>query len=335
PALAEGLRADTGAPGVVVGYVSATERELAVTGVRRRGDPAPVTEADLWHLGSITKSMTALLVARLVAAGEVSWDDSIGTVLGAQIPDLHPGYAPVTYMDLLQHRAGLVANVPLAVTRSLVGLERDVMADRLTYARAVLTEAPLDAPFTYSNAGYVVVGAMLEARTGQSWEALMRAHVFAPLGLTSAGFGAPGEAETLSQPRGHVRRWGRLRPVEPGPAADNIAALGPAGTVHMSAADLLAYLGVHLARAPEVLPAEAWDRLHVPPPGSDYAAGWAQMPSGGLVHTGSNTMWYVLTVVRFDPPQVLVIGANSGDIKTLDPAAAEAARGLLEALEGP
>ena len=39
----------------------------------------------------------------------------------------------------------------------------------------------------YSNANYVVAGAMLEEVTGQQWEDLMQEHVFAPLGMTSTG----------------------------------------------------------------------------------------------------------------------------------------------------
>ncbi|MEM9794614.1 MAG: serine hydrolase domain-containing protein [Pseudomonadota bacterium] len=326
---ADTLRASVGSPGIVVAYHMDGVDDLAVSGLRRRGDPTPVGEHDLWHIGSITKSMTALLVARLAEAGRISWDDSIGTILGADVPDMHPGFAPVTYLDLLGHRAGVVANAPVELTRQLAAGTQTPTEDRLEYASAVLTQAPEEDAFSYSNAGYVVVGAMLEASTGQPWELLMREGVFEPLDLTSAGFGAPGTAEALTQPRGHIRRWGRLRPVEPGPGADNIAALGPAGTVHMNAADLLKYLKVHMSRPPDVLRSENWDRLHTAPAGMDYAAGWVRMNGGGLVHTGSNTMWYMMVVLRPQEGQALVIAANSGDASTLDPAFADAARNLL------
>lgn len=46
--------------------------------------------------------------------------------------------------------------------------------------------------YEYSNLGYMVAGAMAEKLTGKSWENLMRVKLFNPLGMTSAGFGAPG-----------------------------------------------------------------------------------------------------------------------------------------------
>ena len=57
----------------------------------------------------------------------------------------------------------------------------------------------------YSNLGYVVAGAMAERVTARSWESLMQERLFAPLGISSAGFGAPGVPGELDQPWGHQR----------------------------------------------------------------------------------------------------------------------------------
>jgi CubicO group peptidase (beta-lactamase class C family) len=59
--------------------------------------------------------------------------------------------------------------------------------------------------FEYSNNGYIVVGAMLEAKLSTSWEHLVRTHLFQPLGLLTAGFGAPGRSGATEQPAGHSR----------------------------------------------------------------------------------------------------------------------------------
>ena len=56
--------------------------------------------------------------------------------------------------------------------------------------------------------------------------------------------------------------FGGLRAVPPGPRADNIPALGPAGRVHLSAGDMLTYLRAHLVGDPGYLSAESWARLH-------------------------------------------------------------------------
>ena len=60
-------------------------------------------------------------------------------------------------------------------------------------------------------AGYLIAGAIAEAVTGKSWEALMAERLFVPLGMASADFGPPENLETNSQPHGHIGRT----PIEP------------------------------------------------------------------------------------------------------------------------
>lgn len=257
----------TKAPGVAIGVSDAMGQRVAWGGKRALGDPAEVTDTDLWHIGSITKSMTATLVARLVEAGQVQWNDSVGDVLGGAI-DVHPDLQNVTYIELLTHRSGIRANMPMLASRRLAGTvaARDMMADRMTYAKSVLAKPKAArGDYLYSNAGYVIAGTMLQQSTGQTWEDLMQAHVFDPLGLQSAGFGAPGSADVVDQPRGHGGWFSR--PVPPGPKADNIPAMGPAGTVHISVADMLTYLQAHAQADPAFLNADSWARLHTPPTG--------------------------------------------------------------------
>jgi CubicO group peptidase (beta-lactamase class C family) len=154
----------------------------------------------------------------------------------------------------------------------------------------------------YSNQGYAVAGAMLERVSGKSWETLTRERLFEPLGMKSAGFGAPGDAKKLDQPWGHALVEGRVQPVSPGPLADNPAAIGPAGTVHCSIGDIARYAGWHarsLRTTARILGPASFTQLHTAPAGSDYAMGWVVTQrawAGGttLTHNGSNTMWYTV-----------------------------------------
>lgn len=285
----------TDAPGVTMGVANGDGVEIAAGGLRLFGNPSLVSPDDLWHVGSITKSMTATLVARLVETGAIGWDDTVGDVLGPVIAEIDPALVDLTYVNLLTHRAGLRANLSVWHTRQLVGMldDRDMMTDRLTYADAVLSQPPAgerDA-FLYSNAGFVIAGAMMQQATGETWETLITRYVFAPLAMNTAGFGPPGTANAVDQPRGH-RRLFRMRAVQPSPAADNIPALGPAGTVHLSAADMVTYLRAHASQDAGFLTTESWMLLHEPPDGMDYAMGWGVSQQGWLVHNGSNTLWY-------------------------------------------
>jgi CubicO group peptidase (beta-lactamase class C family) len=92
-----------------------------------------------------------------------------------------------------------------------------VREQRAAAARAYLTKpvASKVGEFAYSNLGYIIAGAIAEARTGKSWEQLIRELVFEPLGIRNAGFGAPGRSGRFDEPYGHEEVTGRLVPLDP------------------------------------------------------------------------------------------------------------------------
>ncbi len=313
--LADALVAQ-GVPAAGVGLYAGGRTECAVAGVRALGRDTPVEVDDLWHIGSLTKSMTATLAARLVVRGRIRWDSTVGEVFGSGLPGLDPRAREITLIQLLSHRAGLPQNISAAEIAGLILRHRraSIRTQRLAFANAALSHPPRTRPgsaFAYSNAGYIVAGAMLEAVTGESWERLMAREVFRPLGLTSAGFGPPGTRGRLDQPRGHrVRLTGGLRAIEPGPTADNPPAAGPAGTVHMSLCDLVRYGAAHARMPRDYLPASAWAVLHRSQ-GDRYALGWVSR-RGRLWHDGSNTMWYAQIAVWTDRGRAAVVVTNDG-----------------------
>jgi CubicO group peptidase (beta-lactamase class C family) len=195
----------------------------------------------------------------------------------------------------------------------------------------VLTEKPAYPPggtFAYSNVGYTIAGAMAESATGVSWEDLVKREVFEPLELKDAGFGPPkSPSKTLDQPRGHRVMYGRKTSVSDDD--DNTPIMGPAGTVHMTLANLGNYATEHLRGelgAGKLLAAETYKLLHTPKL-RDYACGWVvkeptnEIPYTVYWHNGSNTMWYALVVFIPDKNMVVAVTANDGDIKAAESAA--------------
>lgn len=336
PAVLAKLRTDAGAPALAAAALKIAGRRVAFAdGVRAKGFAPTVTTADKWHIGSNTKSMTATLVARAVEAGLVGWNDTVGQTLGSAVPDVRPEYRDVTYRHLLSHRSGLPGSIDMAEFLKFPRESADARADRIRYARLALAQTPSgakEAHFEYSNSGYVVAGAMLEARLGAPWEALIGQHVFSPMKLASAGFGAPGTPGALDQPVGHApNAAGGLDPYAPGaPITDNPAVVGPAGRAHMSFDDVLSYLTAHCTQSP-FLSKASWQMLHTPPFGGDYALGLVRRKTG-LWHNGSNTLWYC--EMQFDPARgiVAVAAANDGRIGTVSPAVSKALNGAAEAV---
>lgn len=296
---------------------------LAVAGKRAKGSDVGVEADDPWHLGSNTKAMTALLTAILAEDGALDFDDRITDVLGDLIDDIDPGWQAVDYRKLLSHCSGLPANAGRWTSLQLMGDEsRDDRADRLSYAGGLLKKSPAKTPgesFEYSNAGYVVAGAMLEAQTGKNWKALMQERIFAPLGLASAGFGPPGEKGEMDAPRGHSPGLaGGLNAAEPGATADNPPALNPAGRVHMSLRDYATFL-IEFLRGlngeGRLLDQAGYRQLIEPGCNENYAFGWGVTDDGSLQHSGSNTMWFAQARLWPKTGRGMVVVSNDGRLE--------------------
>jgi D-alanyl-D-alanine carboxypeptidase len=326
------LLAATGAPGCVVGRTGPDGVSVQVAGLRQVGG-APVAAGDPFHIGSLTKAMTATLIARLVQTGAMDWDMTASDVLGDRAGPVDPGLGPVRLTDLLTHRAGFGANLPqwrallLADDRAGPALAEA----RLRYAAIMLSSPPEVPPgtFHYSNAGYVIAGVMAEVAAAASWEDLIATHVFTPLGMTGAGFGPPA-GETA--PYGHLRGiLGNVTAIPPGPMADNIPAMGPAGTVHLPMAAMLRHLQAHASRPQAFLSPDNWSRLHTPPEGEPYAMGWNVTPDGHLTHRGSNTLWLAAAEVRPDAGTAAAVMLNMADLDAMSDGMSAALAAMLDA----
>lgn len=307
---AETLRAELGVPALAV---TATNSEgltaAGVAGVRATGGDDPARITDRWHLGSLTKSMTATVAARLVERGTIRWDATIAELdpeLAASVPEAH---RTVTLGQLLAHRAGLPDDrfsAPLQMKMwTLEGPPEDQrrVLVPLLFAQPGVTSA--GETMRYTNGGYMVAGWMLETVAGEAWESLIQRELFEPLGMDSAGFGPPGmDPGQGAQPLGHGRGPDGPVPVPAVLGADNPPPFGPAGRVHCSITDLAAYARLHLRglRGEDTgyLPHEAFVRLHADPEGDGYALGWGVVGEGDdrrSTHTGSNTRWLALILV--------------------------------------
>src|SRR5262249_21285857 len=103
--------------------------------------------------------------------------------------------------------------------------------------------------FAYANVNYIIAGAMIERVGGKTWEELIREQVFAPLGLRSAGLGAPARPGKIGAPLGHRGIGKKAKAFLAGPAGDSPAVLGPAGRAHMSVLDFARWAGWNAGRA--------------------------------------------------------------------------------------
>lgn len=149
-------------------------------GMADLGHKVPNTPETKFNLGSINKMFTRLSIEQLAEAGKLSLDDTIAKWI-PDYPDQDVA-AKVTIRQLLQMRSGLgdiFTPEYRKAAKDLFLKPRDLFP--------VFTGKPLQfEPGTgqrYSNAGYVVLGAIVEAVSGQDYYEYVREHIFKPAGM--------------------------------------------------------------------------------------------------------------------------------------------------------
>ncbi len=311
-----------------------------VSGVRKMGSEEKATLGDLWHLGSCTKSMTATMCAMLVEKGTLRWDSTLEEVFPGVAPKMHDDFKKVTLAQLLTNRGGVPSDLQFdGLWGKLWHFQGTPWQARRTLLESVTARAPEYPPGTknvYANASFAIAGHMAETAAKKSYEELMQELLFAPLGMTSCGWGSPGAASEkgkIDQPWGHGKAG---KPIDPHPAKDgsgpdNPPAITPAGRLHCTIADWAKYVSIHelggklnATRECKLLKPETFDRLQNPPDAiSDYAYGWGRSerpwagpatPAGEryvLTHNGSNNQWFCVAWVAPKKDFAVVVCCNS------------------------
>ena len=295
----------------------------AVAGERKHRSGVLLTAEDKWHIGSITKSITATVIARLVERDELSWNTTIGDVLGdsMQISDSWQG---ITLEQLLTHTSGASNRLRPSLSSLFRSFEEgaELVETRNTVVEKFMVKEPVAPPgsqFLYSNGGFVIAGVMAEKLTGLSWEDLVRREIFTPLGIKSGGFGHPQDPHNkIAQPYAHKKTLGFLHAKK----SDPVVLIGPAGSIHMTMADLLLYAKDHLAGkagSGKLLKPETYQKLHTPML-DNYAFGWVVHPvekwaNGPVIwHNGSNGYWYTLLALMLNSNTIIVVASNDGKL---------------------
>jgi CubicO group peptidase (beta-lactamase class C family) len=248
--------ADPAPTGTGYAWVTFDRRGTTNSGSRGIADPAdgrPITIDDPVRVASISKLLVALAVMRLVEAGRIDLNADVSDALGWRLR--HPQHpdVPITLRLLLSHRSGLTDGVDYVVPlgKSL----RNVVLD----SKAWDPEHAPGQAFRYANVGFPVIASVLERRTGERFDRLMRRTVLEPLRLdacynwSGCSTEAFRRAVVLTLPDGTVLRDDLRGAAPPCPVAvveggscdldryvlgENGAIFSPQGGLRISARDL-------------------------------------------------------------------------------------------------
>lgn len=273
--------------GATLAIAHGEQTVAAASGVLNLRSKQLSTTDSVFQIGSISKVFTATLVMQLVDEGVVDLDAPVVTYLpDFRVRDEVVSRA-VTVRHLLTHTSGIDGDLFLDTGRGDDAVEKYV---------AAMTDLgqnhPIGKTMSYCNSGYIVLGRLVEVLRGATWDAVLRERLLAPLGLVSAGT-LPEEALLYPAATGHLLPPGAEEPVVT-PQWGIFRSCGPAGLIHMTATELLAFARLHLARgvAPDGtrLLSEQSARamlerqVEVPDPwtlGSHWGLGWILMEWGG------------------------------------------------------
>ena len=266
-------------PGMAVGVIRDGEIVHARGyGELEAGGGRPVSQRTLFKIASNSKAMTAAVLARLVQAGKLRWDDPVVKYL----PDfaMHDPWvtAHISVRDLLVHNSGL----PEGGGDLMLWPEPNDFSrtDILRGLRHIKPAYGFRAGYAYDNLLYVVAGEVAAAAGGASYEELVRREVFEPLGLRDCRVGEfrLDQAGEVAQP--HMRGEGGNVVLHRDDAVVPAITSAAAGGIRCSLRDMLAWAGNWLAPTPAQLQwlgpaqrAEMW-KARTPMPVSARRRAW-------------------------------------------------------------
>ena len=311
-----------------------------IAGVRRLKFPTPVEERDRFQLGSNTKAITATVLATLVEQGKLAWTTTLAQVFPELRDSMSADFRGVSIDLLLSHHAGIspFEDTEAKDFKSIPRLSGTPTEQRAAFTAWVLRGKPAGpvGKAIYSNGGYTIAGAIAERVTGESWETLVRARIFKPLGL--AGAFAWSDAPDVNQPWGHYETRDGARPVDPSNPSERVPPIiWPAGSVELSLEDYARFLQINLrglqGRDTELLKAATVKHLHTSPvsPPDKYGLGWGLQEFDGApasVHVGSAGTFYAITIIQPTRNLGVAAFANAGGERA-KAAATDAAKELI------
>jgi CubicO group peptidase (beta-lactamase class C family) len=209
-------------------------------GVRKLGEPAPVDARTLFGIASNTKAFTATALGLLVEEGKIEWDAPVIRYL--------PAFAmwdpfvtrEITIRDLLVHRSGLGLGAGDLLWWPESTYDRKEIARRL---RFIPPATSFRSAYAYDNVLYLVAGELIEAMSGQTWEAFISSRILAKAGMTGTSVRHSAAAGGGNVAAPHAPVDGRVRPIRPFDS-DNT---NPAGGINSSAEDITKWLRIQLS----------------------------------------------------------------------------------------
>ncbi|WP_330228236.1 beta-lactamase family protein [Nocardia sp. NBC_00508] len=233
------LRAEHHVPGASLAVLVDGQVYEIASGVLHRGTGVSVTTDSVFLCGSIAKVYTATLIMRLVDAGKLDLDAPVVDVLPEFATPDPEATATITIRQLLSHTGGVTNDF-----NHDAGRGDDCLAEYVQAARDVALDCAPGTAMSYGSLGYMVLGRVIEVRTGKTWDQAVQDMLAAPLGLDHL-VTLPEQALRFRVAMSHLGAAGA--DPDPAPEWDLMPrSVAPAARVITSAGDMVRFARMHL-----------------------------------------------------------------------------------------
>jgi CubicO group peptidase (beta-lactamase class C family) len=298
----------SGVPGLAYAVVEDGEIVSGVYGEVLAGSGRPVTTDTPFLIGSISKGITAMAVMKLVEAGKIDLNAPVSRYLDV-FKDRPSG--AITIRQLLGHTSGFSTK-----QGNDAQIDQTQSGDTLQRRVARIAEwSPPEAPgarWQYSNANYLILGAVVEAASGEDFARYVDTRILEPIGMKNSFVSDGARHDAMAV--GHQPWFGSKRPLE---GRRTYRASAPAGGVVATASDLALYLAVMMNGRDDVISADGKAAMLRPAGAASplYGFGWSIDPDNGtFFHSGLTPG--VETLAVLSPAEgravVILVNANSG-----------------------
>ena len=246
--------------------------EVTWSGTAGDGDGAGTQ----YRIGSITKTLTAVLVLQCRDDGLLALDDPLGRFLPES------GYADATLASLLDHSSGMQAEPRGPWWERSPGIAVDELVRVNDRSGQVLRPGTA---FHYSNVGFALLGEVVARVRGTDWWTAVGTRLLEPLGMTRTTYAPIPGAHAQGRSVDHFAGTLTNEPHE------DTGAMAPAGQLWSTVADLARWLNFLATGHPDLLAPATLDEMATPGIAPDYGLGLRllELEDGRTLvgHTGS------------------------------------------------
>lgn len=308
-------------PAVAVVILNSKDIYLTeIQGKKIHGKKNGVSVDDYFHIGSCSKSILALIAAKLIEENKIDWNTNFFEVY----PELRESslneYLNITLEDLFLCRAGIKAYT--SGDETFPKLDSTSLNIRYDFAKWLIQQKPASKikgekfEFLYSNAGYSMASLMLEGVSGKRYDELIKTYIIDEIGIeTFIGF--PNRLEP-NQPWGHTVSKNDIEIFEPENPYKLPELLIPAGDLSMKPLGFAKYIQLTLQGLKgtgNFINADSYKYIHFGHKGFSLGVGNGEMfgyPFSGMDGSAGTFFCRAIIVPESDFAFTIMTNAGSG-----------------------